>query len=123
MPFYQIAVPIICVFFILYAYMYYKQKKKSRFEFIVWTFIFSVIGIIALDNRFVQFARYLTGFQDSINAIIFLSIGIIFIILFRLVILHEQNEHSIDNIISEIALRDFKNEYLNKYKKEDEKNN
>lgn len=117
MAFYQIIVPIISIFFILIAYSSYKSKKKTLKEFLVWCIIFSGVTIIALDPRVVDLAKYLTGFQDSINALIFLGIGSIVLILFKIVIVIEHNEQTIDNIIKAIAIKDFETKYKEKIKK------
>jgi hypothetical protein len=111
MPFYQIIVPIICLYLIFSVYHSYKTKRKSFKEFIAWVIIFGAAAVVALDPRWVDFAKYLTGFQDSINAAIFLSIGIVFLVLFRLVLLNEGNEHKIDDIVKALAVRDFKIKY------------
>lgn len=100
------------LFFILFALsrvlMQLKQGNLTIAAFSFWTVIFfaALIGIVdpSLTGKAAQFL----GIGRGADAVIYVSIAVLFYLVFRLSITIEDTKHEISKLVRELALREFK---------------
>lgn len=103
---YQIVVPLLALFALIYAWNLVLRQKKTVWEALLWTVFWGVIALIAFAPRSLSYLSALTGIKDQENAIIVTSIGILFFMVFYIVIRLEEMSHRHTRMIRALALRD-----------------
>lgn len=105
---YQIIVPLFSWFAVLYAWNLVWRRKKSVWQAVLWTMFWVFIGAIALFPDLLYYLTLVTGIQDRVNAVFITSFGVLFFLVFYLVMKTEslQQEHHL--FIRRVALREFK---------------
>ena len=103
---YQIAVPLLSLVALLYAWNLVLRQKKTIWEALLWTFFWGGIAFIALEPGVLSYLSALTGIKDQVNAIFVTSIGILFFLVFYIVIRLEEINHRQTRLIRAIALRE-----------------
>jgi len=104
---YQILTPAASLIAILYAWSLVARKKKTVWEAAVWTFFWCGIGAIALFPDLLDTLRQVTGVQNRENAVFVTSIGILFFIVFYLVVRLEELDRRVARIVRKIAVKDI----------------
>ena len=86
----------------------YQDKKMSWQEFTFWTFVWAAVIIVGFvpDITFVFSERL--GIERGVDVVIYLSVLVIFYLVFRLYVRMETIEQSITKLVREITLRDKK---------------
>lgn len=107
---YQILAPAASIIAILYAWSLVFRKKKTIWEASLWTLFWVGIALIALFPDFIGYLTTLTGVKDRENAVFITSIGILFFIVFYLVIRLEELEQRQTRIVRKMALKDIEDE-------------
>lgn len=105
---YQIVVPLLSLIAFLYAWNLVLRQKKTLWEAVLWTFFWGAIALIALKPDILSFLSAATGIKDQVNAIFVTSIGILFFMVFYIVIRLEELSQRQTRLIREIALREAK---------------
>jgi len=106
---YQWLVPIIAIYFIIRTFNNYKTGKYSLRNTVIWIVFWTSIMLVALlpDTIPNSIAKGL-GFKDHINAIIFVALGILFIMVFYLSTAINRIEDKLTDIIRKLALERVK---------------
>ena len=100
-------------FFILFALsrvlIQVRQAKISIGAFLFWTslFIFALVGI--LDPRLTSFVARWLGIGRGSDVVIYISIALLFYLIFRLSITLEETKREITELVRKIALDQVEN--------------
>lgn len=111
---YQIVVPLLSLIALLYAWNLVLRQKKTVWEALLWTLFWGVIAFIALKPGILTYLSAITGIKDQVNAIFVTSIGILFFMVFYIVIRMEEMNHRQTRLIRSLALREAGLEEKNK---------
>lgn len=103
---YQIVAPLVAVVALLYAWNLVLRKKKTILEALLWTIFWSAIGVIALYPSLVSYLSAFTGIQNQESAAIVTFVGILFFMVFYLVIRLEELEQRHAKLVRHLALRE-----------------
>lgn len=110
MPFtftpYQLAVPLFGLLMIVYAWNLVMRQKKSIWEGLLWTIFWSAIGGVSLFPASLQYLSTITGIKKNENAATITAIGVLFFIVFYLVMRIEELEQRLVKVVREKALKD-----------------
>jgi len=107
--FQQILALIIILFFLFKLYIQKRKNEISKNEFLFWLlfWLFSVLAIVFIKK--IDFLVASFGFSSSgINILLYLSILLIFYMLFKIRIKIEKQDRIITKIVREIALKNKK---------------
>lgn len=102
---YQIVVPLLSLVAIFYAWSLMMRKKKTVWEVILWTLFWGVIGVIAFRPNLLSYLTFITGIRDQESAVLVTAIGILFFIVFYLIIRIEELQQRQTRLVRSIALR------------------
>ena len=102
---YQIVAPIISLTAILYAWNLVMRQKKTIWEACFWTLFWGAIAAIALFPNFLSYLSAITGIINHENAAVVTFLGILFFMVFYIIIRLEELEQRHMKIVREIALR------------------
>ncbi len=103
---YQIVVPLFGFVMIVYAWNLVLRQKKTIWEGILWTIFWSSVGYISLFPGSLQALSALTGIKKNENAATITAIGVIFFILFYLIMRIEELEQRLVKLVREKSLKD-----------------
>lgn len=103
---YQIVAPIVSLIAIIYAWNLMVRHKKSIWEAVLWTVFWSAVASIALFPNVLIYLQFATGIKSQVNAILVTSIGLMFFMMFYVVMRIETLEQRQTRIVRKIALRD-----------------
>ena len=103
---YQIIVPLLSLLAVLYAWSLMMRKKKTVWEVILWTIFWGLIALIALRPNLLAYLTLITGIKNQENAVLFTAIGMLFFVVFYLIIRIEELQQRQSRIVRSIALRD-----------------
>ena len=101
---YQIAAPLIAVFFIVYAWNHVVRGTKTFWEAMLWTLFWGGITFIVLFPSWMGVLATWTGIKDQVNAFFAVAIGITLFIVFRILMQIERMNQRITDIVREVAL-------------------
>ena len=102
---YQILAPIASFLAILYAWSLVSRDKKTVWEAAVWTIFWLTVAGIALFPDLLEYLTHVTGVQKRENAVFVTSIGILFFVVFYLVMRLEALEQRQTRIVQKMALK------------------
>ncbi len=103
---YQIATPLLSLLALTYAWNLVFRQKKTIWEALLWTLFWGGIALIALKPDVLSYLSTLTGIKDQVNAIFVTSIGILFFLVFYIIIRIEELHQRYTRMIREMALRE-----------------
>lgn len=103
---YQIVVPIVALLALIYAWNLVLRQKKTVWEALLWTLFWGGIAFIALEPGVLTYLSAITGIKDQVNAIFVTSIGILFFMVFYMIVRLEEVNHRQAKLIRTIALND-----------------
>ena len=104
---YQIIVPLFSLVMIFYAFSLFKRGKKSIKELIIWGIFWGLFGFVALYPEVTNIVAQITGIQNNVNAVVFVSFVILFFVVFKMVIIIENIESRINSIVRKEALKEL----------------
>lgn len=104
---YQIIVPLLSLAAVFYAYSLLRRGKKTLWEFLLWVLFWGAISSIAVYPGLLSYLSLVTGIQSQVNAIIVTGIGVLFFMVFLLLVRLEELEQRHARLIREIALREM----------------
>ncbi|MDD5145559.1 MAG: DUF2304 family protein [Candidatus Pacebacteria bacterium] len=84
----------------------FKKKKLNLPAFLFWTFIWTVILVVAFLPQVTNFFANLLGVGRGIDVAIYFSILIIFFILFQIISRLETMKREITEIVRHISLKE-----------------
>ena len=103
---YQILAPLISLIAIAYAWNLVVRQKKTIWEAILWTVFWGFIVVIALVPGSIDYLTAATGIEDRENAVVVTFLGILFALVFYIVVRLEELEQRQTRVIRKIALKD-----------------
>ena len=103
---YQIFAPLVSFVAISYAWNLVYRQKKTVWEAFLWTVFWGAIAYIALEPGSIDFLTRATGIKDRENAVMVTFLGILFFLVFYIIIRLEELEQRQTKIIRKVALRD-----------------
>jgi len=103
---YQIVAPLASVVAIAYAWSLMFRQKKTIWEASLWTIFWLAIALISLFPDLITYLTIITGVHDRENAVFITSIGILFFVVFYLVMRLEGLEQRQTRLIRKMAIRD-----------------
>jgi len=102
---YQLVAPILSFVAIAYAWNLVMRQKKTAWEAIFWTLFWGAVSYIALEPGSIDYLTRITGIKDRENAVMVSFLGILFFMVFYLVIRLEELEQRQTRLIRKIALK------------------
>lgn len=103
---YQIVVPLLALVAIVYAWSLFSRNKKTVWEVLLWTLFWGSIGFVAVYPGLLSYLALITGIKNQESAFLVTAIGILFFIVFYVIIRLEDISHQQTRIIRSLALRD-----------------
>jgi hypothetical protein len=103
---YQVVVPLFSLLMILYAWSLVMRQKKTIWEGVLWTLFWSAIAYISLVPSSLQYLSSITGIKKNENAATITAIGVLFFVVFYMIIRLEELEQKITRIVRNRALGD-----------------
>ncbi len=105
---YQIVVPLFSLLMLAYAWSLVMRQRKTVWEGVLWTVFWGALGYIALFPGNLQYLSAVTGIKKNENAAVISALGILFFIVFYMVIRIEELEQRIVKIVRDESLHDAK---------------
>lgn len=105
---YRWLTPLIALFYIIRTIRQYAKGKTSPRNTIIWTVFWISVALLAIMPNVItdNLARAL-GIRDQPNAIIFLAIGILFLMIFYLSAALNRVENTLTELIRQLALNEL----------------
>ncbi len=103
---YQIVTPLVALLAVVYAWNLVLRRKKSVLEAILWTLFWGALALVALRPTIVSYLSALTGIENQESAAIVTFVGILFFLVFYLIIRVEELEQRQAKLIRHLALRE-----------------
>jgi len=85
-----------------------RQRIIHVREAIAWSFVWIVASIIVLLPDITTRIANLFGVGRGVDVVIYASVAILFLLIFRLFLQHEKLERTISDLVRETALKDLK---------------
>ncbi len=82
------------------------RQKKTMWEGILWTLFWGLVALIAIFPGVMDWVTKVTGIKDRENAVFITFFGVLFFVVFYLVMRLEELEQRQTRIVRKIALRD-----------------
>lgn len=102
---YQWLVPLIGLFYVVRLYYQFRQNKRGIVSTLVWGLFWLTITVLAIIPNPVSFKMaHLLGFKSNINAVIFVALGWLFLLVFYLSSTIDRLERKITELVRKIAL-------------------
>lgn len=103
---YQIVAPLVSVVSLTYAWNLWYRQKKTLWEAALWTLFWASIALIAFYPGILTYLTAVTGIKDQVNAILVTCIGILFFMVFYVIMRFEEIQQRQVRLIREMALRE-----------------
>lgn len=103
---YQVAVPLFSLLMVLYAWNLVMRQKKTVWEGALWTIFWSAIAYISLVPSSLQYLSSITGIKKNENAATITAIGVLFFVVFYIIIRLEEMEQRLTKVIRERAIEE-----------------
>lgn len=97
------------IFAISRAILRFREGALTSKEFIVWDIFWIFIGVVILYPKATIKLAEILGVGRGVDAVLYLSIMLLFYLIFRVYVRIESMEHNITKIIREIAIKNEKN--------------
>ncbi len=104
----QIIIIVFALFAISRVLLRFRERTISLWEMIIWTVIWLGIGIAVLIPQITTTFANLLGVGRGADALIYLSVVVLFYGMFRLYIKQEHIEREITQLVRSLALMDNK---------------
>lgn len=104
---YQIGVPLLALFAIMYAWNLTLRQKKTIWESLLWTLFWGGIAMVAAFPGILGYLSALTGIKDQVNAIFVTSIGILFFMVFYIIVRMEEMNQRQTRLVRMLALKEL----------------
>lgn len=105
---YQIIVPLVALVAIVYVWNLVMRRRKTVWEAILWCVFWGTIAYIAIDPNSIEYITIATGIQDRESAVLSTFLGILFFIVFYMVMRLEALEQRQTRLVRKMALKDLK---------------
>ena len=103
-------IQIVGIIFALFALsrvvLQLKKRSMSFNEGLFWIFIWILVVVVLIFPEFTGYMANILGVGRGVDAIIYISIAILFYLIYRLYAKIDNLERQITHIVREIAIRD-----------------
>lgn len=103
---YQVVVPLFSFLMVMYAWNLVVRHKKTIWEGLLWTVFWSAIAYISFFPSSLQYLSVITGIKKNENAATITAIGVLFFVVFYMIIRLEELEQRLTKIVRDRALSD-----------------
>jgi len=107
-------IQLLLILFILFAIakvgLRYKDKVISLQEFILWTVFWLIVALIVIFPDITSYAANLVGVGRGVDLVIYLSILILFYLVFRVLVKIDKLEKNITKIVRKDAIKKVNNQ-------------
>lgn len=104
-----VALQIIAILFVVFAWsralLRFKDHKISLTEFVFWSVIWATAIVALALPKTAELISYRLGVERPVDLAVFVSILLLFYLVFRLYVKHEQQTQEITKLVREIALK------------------
>lgn len=85
-----------------------KHKQITLVEALLWGLVWFGVGVVVLYPKLTDKAATLIGLQSAkgIDLVVYLAVGVVFYLVFRLFVRLEKIEHEITKLVRHLALKD-----------------
>lgn len=104
----QILLLVFLMFAVSRVYLQWKSSTLGVANFIFWAALFVAAMIGVVDPTMTSNIAKLLGIGRGVDAVLYVSIILLFYLLFRIYIYVENIRHEITDIISQLALKEDK---------------
>jgi len=104
----NIVIIIIALFAISRAFLRFKDKKVGGTGLIFWTVLWTLAVIFAFAPQGVSYFADLVGIQRGTDFVVYLSIILLFYMIFRVYVRFESIEQHVTKLTRELAINDRK---------------
>jgi len=104
----QIFVSILVLVVLFEVYRSFYKKELSKLSFVFWLIIWCSIFTIVWYPNITQYIATLFNIRRAIDSVVYLSIVIMFYLLFRVLLKLERLEHKLEGFIRKTVLTDEK---------------
>lgn len=105
---YKVVVPLIAIFFVLYAWNHVMRGTKTVWEALLWTFFWGSVSIIVLFPSWISFLTAWTGIKGQANAVFSIVLGILLFVIFHILVRLEKIQNRITALAQHEALENAK---------------
>jgi hypothetical protein len=102
---YQIAVPFLAFLAMVYAWNLVLRQKKTIWEALLWTLFWGGVGYVALEPGALTYLSVITGVKNQVNAFFATAIGILFFLLFYVIVRLEELNQRQSKLVRMLALK------------------
>ena len=103
------AIQIVAILFALFAFsravLRFKDRAMTSREFLLWSVVWIAVIVVAALPSTAAFVSGLFGVQRAVDLIVYVSIIVMFYLLFRLYVKAEKMEHAITTLTREAAIK------------------
>lgn len=103
---YQIVVPLLSLLFVAYAWNLVLRQKKTIWEGLLWTVFWGSAAYIAIEPGSLQYLSNLTGIKRNENAATITAIGVLFFMMFYVILRLEEVQQRLTKVVRDQALHD-----------------
>lgn len=106
--FIQLATIIIVLALLARIASQFKRKQITLKEALLWSMLWFGVGVVVLYPKLTdQLASYI-GLQSAkgIDLVVYLAVGLVFYLVFRIFVRIERLEHDITKIVRQVALKE-----------------
>jgi small membrane protein len=100
-------IQIIAILFSLFAisrvFLRYKDKKLTINQFVFWCLIWASLILITLFPKLTEPISNIMGVRRGIDLFVYLSIALLFYIIFRIYVKADEQEQRITKLVRELA--------------------
>ena len=102
---YQIAVPILALLAMAYVWNLVMRQKKTIWEAFLWTVFWGGVAFVALRPGVLTYLSVITGVKDQVNAFFATAIGILFFLMFYIIVRLEELNQRQSRLVRMVALK------------------
>jgi len=116
---YQWLGPILSIFYIIRTFRQYTLGKSSPRNTVIWiVFWFGVALLCIMPNKIADSLAEGLGFRDRPNAIIFVALGLLFLMVFYLSAALNRVENQLTDLVRKIALTEARQAELDEIERQ-----
>jgi hypothetical protein len=103
---YKVVVPLVALFFIVYAWNHVLRGTKTTWEALLWTLFWGFIAIIVLFPSWIGLLTAWTGIKGQANAVFAIAIGVLLFMVFHMLMRIENLQRRMADLVRHEALKD-----------------
>lgn len=103
----QVLITAIALVALLATFRRFKKGTIGRLELLVWLLLWGGVGVVIWNPSLTNFIAGLLGVGRGADAVFYVSIVVLFYVLFRLYGKIENLEHQLSELVKKIALKDL----------------